>query len=276
MKSTPLRKTLLALAVGAATQVAHAAAATDEPANQEDTVVVQAAPQNDFTPGGDTPVPAYLDGQVAHGGRLGMLGEQNAMDVPLNVISYTSKLIEDQQAKSIADVVRNDASVQNVQGFGNFQETYRIRGFQLNGDDITIGGLAGVLPRQVVGLSMIERVEVFKGANSLVNGAASSGVGGMINLEPKHADDLPLTRVGVDYTSSSQVGGSLDAGRRFGDNNQFGARVNLVHREGDTPFMANTAARRRLRWVLITAAIACAPRWTWVIRSKPFTAAAWG
>lgn len=234
MKRTPLRKTLLALAIGAATQTAQAAAVTNEANNQEDTVVVQAAPKSDFKPGGDTPVPAYLDGQVAHGGRVGMLGEQNAMDVPFNVISYTSKLIEDQQAKTIADVVRNDASVQNVQGFGNFQETYRIRGFQLNGDDITIGGLAGVIPRQVVGLSMIDRVEVFKGANALVNGAATSGVGGMINLEPKHADDLPLTRVGVDYTSSSQVGGSFDAGRRFGDNNQFGARVNLVHREGDT------------------------------------------
>ena len=32
---------------------------------------------------------------------------------------------------------------------------------------------------------MLERVEIFKGANSLLNGAASSGVGGMINLEPK-------------------------------------------------------------------------------------------
>jgi iron complex outermembrane receptor protein len=29
------------------------------------------------------------------------------------------------------------------------------------------------------------------------------------------------------------VGGTLDLGRRFGDDNQFGARVNLVHREGE-------------------------------------------
>ncbi|MBF4212513.1 TonB-dependent siderophore receptor, partial [Pseudomonas donghuensis] len=54
-----------------------------------------------------------------------------------------------------------------------------------------------------------------------------------INLEPKRAEDLPTARVGVDYTSDSQVGGTLDLGRRFGDNNQFGARVNLVHREGE-------------------------------------------
>jgi TonB-dependent Receptor Plug Domain. len=40
-----------------------------------------------------------------------MLGEQNAMDVPFNVIGYTAKMIQDQQAQTIADVVRNDAGV---------------------------------------------------------------------------------------------------------------------------------------------------------------------
>lgn len=45
-----------------------------------------------------------------------------------------------------------------------------------------------------------------------MNGAASSGVGGMINLEPKHAGDIPQAKVGVDYTSDSQIGTTLDAG----------------------------------------------------------------
>lgn len=231
----PLRKTLLALAMGAATHTASAATPSvkSAPKGQEETMVVQAVDGSDFKSGGDQLVPAYLDGQIAHGGRLGMLGEQNAMDVPFNVIGYTSKLISDQQAKTIADVVRNDAGVQAVQGYGNFAETYRIRGFKLDGDDMTMGGLAGVVPRQVVDTQMLERVEVFKGANALLNGAASSGVGGMINLEPKRAEETPVTRVGVDYTSDSQVGGALDLGRRFGDNNQFGARVNLLHREGE-------------------------------------------
>jgi iron complex outermembrane receptor protein len=38
----------------------------------------------------------------------------------------------------------------------------------------------------------------------------------------------------VDYTSGSQVGGTADIGRRFGDNNQFGVRFNAVNREGGT------------------------------------------
>lgn len=241
--STPrFKPTLLALLVSTGSLPALAAATNSDAADaaaaaqsgQDQTMTVVATPENDFKPGGDQLVPAYLDGQVAHGGRLGMLGEQNAMDVPFNVIGFTSKMIQDQQAKTIADVVRNDAGVQNVQGYGNFAETYRIRGFDLDGDDMTFGGLPGIVPRQVVDAQLIDRVEIFKGANGLLNGAASSGVGGMINLEPKHADDTPLARVGLDYTSSSQVGATVDAGRRFGDDNQFGVRVNLINREGET------------------------------------------
>lgn len=224
-------KTILALTMGA---ISGSAWAADTAKKAEDTIVVQATTQNDFKPGGDTPLPAFLDGQVANGGRLGMLGQQSAMDVPFNVISYTSKLVEDQQAKTIADVVANDAGVQYVQGYGNSAESFRIRGLKFDGDDMTFGGLSGVLPRQVVDAQMVDRIEIFKGANALMNGAASSAVGGMINLEPKHAGDIPQAKVGVDYTSDSQIGTTLDAGRRFGDNDQFGARVNLVHREGET------------------------------------------
>ena len=230
--TTAFRRTLLALAIGAVSHTAFAADSSTKN-NNEDTMVVQAKAGSDFKPGGNDLVPAFLDGQIANGGRLGMLGEQNAMDVPFNVIGYTSKLVKDQQAKTIADVVSNDASVQAVQGYGNFAETYKIRGFELDGDDMTMGGLAGVVPRQVMDTQVLERVEIFKGANGLLNGAGSTGVGGMINLEPKRAEETPNASVGVDYTSDAQVGGTLDLGRRFGDNNQFGARVNLVHREGE-------------------------------------------
>lgn len=212
----------------------HATTVQTNANNEQQTLTVTATPQSDFKPGGNDLVPAYLDGQIANGGRLGMLGEQNAMNVPFNVIGFTAKMIRDQQAKTIADVVRNDAGVQNVKGYGNFAESYRIRGFKLDGDAMTYGGLAGIVPRQVMDASMIDRVEIFKGANALLNGSAESGVGGMINLEPKHAEDSPLTRIGIDFTSGSQVGGIADIGRRFGDNNQYGVRFNAVNREGGT------------------------------------------
>ncbi|KAB2528954.1 TonB-dependent receptor plug domain-containing protein, partial [Enterobacter hormaechei] len=139
MNNTTMHKTLLAIAIGAVT---HSAFAADE--KKEDTIVVQSTAGSDFKPGGDQLLPAFFEGQVANGGRMGMLGQQNAMDVPFNIISYTSKLVEDQQAKTIADVVANDAGVQFVQGYGNSAETFRIRGLKFDGDDMTFGGLSGV------------------------------------------------------------------------------------------------------------------------------------
>ncbi len=214
---------------------ATAATAKAEDSKTNDTITVVGT-QETFRAGGNDLIPTYLDGQVANGGRIGFLGQQDARNVPFNVISYTSKMIEDQQANSIADVVKNDASVQNVRGYGNPSQNYRIRGYNLDGDDISFGGLFGVLPRQIVSTSMVERVEVFKGANAFINGISpsGSGVGGMINLEPKRAGDTPFTRVTVDYGSASQVGGALDVGRRYGDDDQFGVRVNVLHREGES------------------------------------------
>src|SRR5690606_26575737 len=48
-------------------------------------------------------------GQVARGGRIGILGTQDNMDVPFNITSYTNELIQDQQARTIGDVLKNVA-----------------------------------------------------------------------------------------------------------------------------------------------------------------------
>ncbi|WP_459618042.1 TonB-dependent receptor [Bordetella sp. 2513F-2] len=187
--------------------------------------------------GVSNPTPAaYAGGQIARGGQLGVLGNLDNMDAPFVVNSYTSQLIEDQQARTLGDVVKNDASVQVGNGYGNSAETFSIRGFALNNDDLSFNGLYGILPRQVLPTQMIERVEILKGANAFLNGAApgGSGLGGAINIQPKRAGADPLTRATVDYTSDSQVGGSVDIGRRWGDEQQFGIRVNAAHRDGDT------------------------------------------
>ncbi len=202
----------------------------------DNTLVVRAKPNADVTNNGQDPVPAFLDGGIANGARLGALGEQKALDVPFNVISYTSKLIDNQQARTLEDVVKNDSSIQNVRGYGNFSQGFRIRGFDLYGDDIALNGLYGILPRQILPLEGVDRVEVIKGSSAFLNGvpAAGTGVGGNINIESKHATSEPTRRINVDYTSRKQPGISADIGQRFGDNDQFGIRANVVHREGES------------------------------------------
>lgn len=180
--------------------------------------------------------PVYSGGQVAAGARVGLLGALDTMDTPFAITSYTEELIRDQQARSIADVLQNDPTVRVSKGFGNFQELYVVRGFPVYSDDMTYNGLYGVLPRQFVAAELVERVDVFRGANAFLNGAApgGSGVGGAFNLMPKRAGTAPLTRLTTGWDGGSQFYGSADVSRRFGENNAYGARLNLGLRDGET------------------------------------------
>ena len=180
---------------------------------------------------------AYAGGQVARGGRLGLLGNVDMMDTPFNTTNYTQALIQDQQARSVADVLQNDPSVRVARGFGNYQELYVIRGFAVNSDDLAYNGLYGLLPRQFVASELLERVEVLRGASSFLNGAApgGGGIGGAINLLPKRAANTPLTQLTVGVDGAGQAYAAVDAGRRFGADNSSGLRFNAVRRSGDTP-----------------------------------------
>ena len=180
--------------------------------------------------------PVYSGGQVARGGQLGVLGNQDVMDVPFTMSSYTEQLIQDQQAEDVADVLANDSSVRQASGFSNQAQVFMIRGLPLNGDDISYNGLYGVLPRQIISTDALERVEVFKGPNAFINGVTptGSGIGGGVNLQPKRAGDVPLRRFTTDISNEGRVGQHLDLGQRFGEDNRFGARINLAQREGDT------------------------------------------
>ncbi|WP_321781508.1 TonB-dependent siderophore receptor [Paraburkholderia sp. J94] len=196
------------------------------------TVKVQAA--KEALPG--DLAPTYGGGQVARGGNFGMLGQQKNIDVPFSMTTYTAKAIQDKQARTVADVLSNDPAVRTAYGYGNFQEVYVIRGFQLDSDDVSLNGLYGITPRQMVETPAIERVDVFKGASAFLNGASPNGssIGGSVNLQLKRADDKPITEVTLDGSASGEFGARVDVGRRFGDQDQFGIRVNQSGRDGET------------------------------------------
>ncbi len=178
----------------------------------------------------------YDGDQVTRDSRAGMLGNLDFMDTPFSATSYTDKLIRDQQAVSVGDVLLNDPTVRLATGYGNFEELYMIRGFNVYSDDMTLNGVYGILPRQFVAAEMLQRVEVLRGANSFVNGAAPGGssVGGMVNLVPKRATSAPITRVTVGTQTGGQGYAAMDFGRRFGTDDANGLRVNIVGRKGDT------------------------------------------
>jgi len=179
---------------------------------------------------------AAAGGQVAKGGRVGLLGNLDVMDTPFSTSNYTEELIRNQQARSVSEVLQNDPSVRISKGFGNFQELYVIRGFPVYSDDMTYNGLYGVLPRQFVSAELLERVEVFRGATAFLNGAApgGSGVGGAVNLTPKRAGSEPLTRLTAGWEGGDELYAAADVSRRFGQDDAWGLRLNVASRDGES------------------------------------------
>lgn len=178
-------------------------------------------------PVGELPRP-YAGGQVARGGRLGLLGEVDYMETPFSVSSYTAELVRDRQITELRDLIVLDPSV--VLGA---PRTYYQGGFSLRGFSTTarFAGLKilGAVDLQTDGF---ERVEIVKGPTVLLNGGAD-GLGGTVNAVPKRADNTDLTRLTARAESRSQLGGHLDVGRRFGADDRFGIRMNLSGVNGE-------------------------------------------
>lgn len=182
---------------------------------------------------------SYSGGQVARGGQVGVLGNKDFMDTPFNTTSFTAKRVEDQQASTVADVVNSDPSVRFSGQTGGILDSFFIRGFPIgegNLGEIAFNGVYGIAPNYRVFTDYAERIEVLKGPTALLYGMSpNSGVGGTINIVPKRASDIDLTRITTDFATNRQLGTHLDVSRRFGENREFGVRVNGSYHDGDTP-----------------------------------------
>lgn len=103
---------------------------------------------------------AYPGGQVARGGRLGLLGNRDIMDTPFNTGSYTAQTIEDQGARTMADVMINDRSVRSTHSTGGILDSFYIGGFPINEGnfgEVAFDGVFGVAPTYRLFTDYIER-----------------------------------------------------------------------------------------------------------------------
>ena len=91
------------------------------------------------------PAPAYAGGQVAQGGTLGLLGSQSVMNMPFSTVNYTSQLIENQQARTAADTLINDASVRATTGQNGFDDTLLDPRLRRPSGDVGLNGLYGLV-----------------------------------------------------------------------------------------------------------------------------------
>ncbi|WDH50622.1 TonB-dependent receptor [Pseudomonas chlororaphis] len=196
---------------------------------------LQLAPTSILGASGATDSDVFAGGQVARRGSQGLLGSKDFMETPFSMTTYTSEVVKNQQARTLGDLIASDPSVRATNPAGGRYEQFTIRGFSLFNSDVAYNGLYGVLPTYTIDMEMADRVDILKGPTQLINGISPRGsVGGGINVVPKRATDKPITEFTGSYASDSQVGGAVDIGRRFGEDNKFGVRLNAVKQSGDT------------------------------------------
>lgn len=177
-------------------------------------------------------------GQTARGGRAGILGNKDIMNLPFSLSSYTSKLLTNQQMSTVADALALEPSV-SVSQTGGMVDSYSIRGFPIgegNVGEIAYDGIYGIAPNYRVFNDYVERIEVLKGATGMLYGMSpDSGVGGVINVVPKRPLEEDLTKVGAAYGMRSLWGGHVDLSRKFGAERNVGIRFNGGYKKGRTP-----------------------------------------
>lgn len=146
------------------------------------------------------------------------------LDTPSTVSSFPAELLRDQQAKSLADITKNDSSTV-VSSSPLWFDRVSVRGFALSVDAVQRDGLS-VNDQGKIALENKAAVELSKGLSALRYGVTSPG--GVVNYVVKRPTEEPMSRVALSANSFGAKGIHGDFGGRFGDEDQFGVRVNIA------------------------------------------------
>lgn len=186
-------------------------------------------------------VPHGSDGATASSGgmyvpaqTLGPFGPTAVQDNPFSTTSIPSTILRDQQVKTLTEAARNDASYGSYltvgsSGYSNFF----IRGIPT--DVPTNNRIDGLPVTTQSGIVMqgYERIDIYHGLSALQYGF--TGAGGIVNYVSKRPLVDPLSELSLGYTNSSDFTGAVDLSRRFGTDNEAGARLNLMKEHGNGP-----------------------------------------
>jgi iron complex outermembrane receptor protein len=92
-------------------------------------------------------------------------------------------------------------------------------------------------------LEPFEQVQLLKGLSGFTYGFGSPG--GIVNYVVKRPTDTPYRSISVGYLSAGVFSEKVDLGGRFGNDDRFGYRLNLVNENGNTA-EANGHLRRQV------------------------------
>ena len=167
---------------------------------------------------------------------INVLGKKTLKDTPYSVEVYSSELMKNKQARSLANITKGDASVDLlIDNLTSENNQVTVRGLWAVAN--RVDGLVAMVRSSDLPVEHMERADILKGAASFLHGFASTG--GIINYVLKRPTDEPYRSLSTQIMDSGLALIHADAGERFGADNRFGYRVNLVHEAGDTYIRGN-------------------------------------
>lgn len=151
----------------------------------------------------------------------------DVMDVPSTVNVITREMLELQGAAGLYDALRNTAGVTRQQNGGDTWDQLVIRGIAVeNRTNYRLNGSVPIMNFSQVPMENKERVEVLKGASALYYGFTSPA--GVVNFVTRRAGTAPVTSAGLRLDDQGTAIANVDIGRRLGERQQFGVRLNAA------------------------------------------------
>lgn len=135
-------------------------------------------------------------------------GDDRALkDIPQSVAVVSSSVMQDQQARSLDDVLGNISGVTQTNTLGGTRDAFIKRGFGSNNDgSVLVDGVRTPVLHSY--LATIDRVEVLKGPASLLYGMQDPG--GVINLVTRKPEDTFGGSISASRTSHGGSSAQFD------------------------------------------------------------------
>ncbi|MGY4828658.1 TonB-dependent siderophore receptor [Sphaerotilaceae bacterium SBD11-9] len=162
---------------------------------------------------------------------------------PLQATVISADQLRDRGAQRLSDITKIDPSVSDAYNSEGYWDFLAVRGFVLdNRFNYRRDGLP-INAETSIPLDNKERVEVLKGLSGMQAGTSSPG--GLVNMVVKRPTDAPLRSVQLGWREPGSVAGSADFSQRFGEQNDFGLRVNAAYEHLD-PQLYSAKGKRSL------------------------------
>jgi iron complex outermembrane receptor protein len=212
------RKLLITLMTAATAHMAHAQNIPEQKEPKVDTDTTMPT----ITVTGAGPAP---DSYRRNSASIASFGDASLLDTSSSISVITRAQLDDQQARLLSEVVRNDAAVGDNYAPVGYYENFTIRGFALDlASRYQINGMS-IAGEQNVALENKESVEILKGLAGLQSGMAAPG--GLVNYVTKRPADVRSVTLETDSRGSRYL--AADIGTLFGQQKQFGIRINAAH-----------------------------------------------